>query len=148
MTDYVLRPALTTDAGQVGQILSDFIDSTPWMPRLHTRAEDLSYAGKMIDRDWVTVAETAAGIAGFVARNGEDIHALYVDAAARGTGCGSALMRRVKGQAASLTLWTAQVNSRARAFYQRHEFVEVERTDGRASDEGLPDVRLSWKRGV
>lgn len=148
MTDYVLRAALTTDAGQVGQILSDFVDATPWMPRLHTRAEDLSFAGDMIDRDWVTVAETATGIAGFVARNGEEIHALYVDATARGAGCGSALLRRMKGQAASLTLWTAQINSRARAFYGRHGFVEVERTDGSGSDERLPDVRLSWRRGT
>ena len=59
MTACHLRPARTTDAGRVGAILSAFIDDTPWMPRIHTRAEDLSFAGMMIDRGWITVAEVA-----------------------------------------------------------------------------------------
>lgn len=146
MSAFALRPARPTDAGRVGEILSGFIDDTPWMPRLHTRAEDLSFAGEMIDRGWVTVADGAAGVAGFAAREGDLIHALYVDASARGAGCGSALLRRMKAQAAALSLWTAQANARARAFYRAHGFAEVARTDGAENDEGLPDIRFEWQR--
>ena len=53
-----LRPATPTDAGAVGAILSEFVDDTAWMPRIHTRAEDLAHAGDLITRGWVTVAET------------------------------------------------------------------------------------------
>lgn len=144
---YALRPALTTDAGRVGEILSGFVDDTPWMPRLHTRAEDLSFAGEMIDRGWVTVAEDAGGVAGFVAREGMEIHALYVDTVVRGTGCGTALLRRMQAQVAALTLWTAQANARARAFYRARGFAEVERGSGASNDAGLPDVRFAWQRG-
>ena len=146
MTGYELRPARTTDAGRVGAILSGFIDETPWMPRIHTRAQDVAFAGMMIDRGWVTVAQAPAGVAGFVARNGGEIHALYVGADARGAGCGSALLQSMMEQAPALTLWSFQVNAPARAFYDKHGFREVERTDGAGNDEGLPDIRLEWQR--
>ncbi len=144
---FVLRPALTTDAGQVAGILSAFIDETPWMPRIHTRAEDLSFAGDMIDRGWVTVAEAAEGVQGFIAREGDLIHALYVEAEVRGAGCGSALLRRMKAEAKALSLWTFQANARAQAFYRAHGFAEVDRTRGE-NDEGLPDVRFKWRRSA
>lgn len=146
MTEFLLRPAMPTDAGRVGEILSGFTDETPWMPRLHTRAEDLAFAGEMIERGWVTVAEDSAGVAGFVAREGAVIHALYVDAERRGSGCGSALLRRMKARAAALSLWTAQANARARAFYRAHGFAEVGCSDGSGNDEGLPEIRFQWLR--
>ena len=45
------------DAGAVGRILSEFIDTSDWMPLLHSRAEDIGFAGTMIDRGWVRVFE-------------------------------------------------------------------------------------------
>ena len=145
-TGYLLRPARPTDAGRVGAILSAFVDETPWLPRLHTRAQDLHFAGTMIDRGWITVAQDATGVAGFVARDGGDIHALYVDADARGGGYGSALLRRMMAETEALSLWTFQANTPARAFYDRHGFSEIERTDGAENDEGLPDIRFDWQR--
>ena len=52
----LLRPANSMDAGAVGAILFEFIDTTAWMPRVHTRAEDLAHAARMIELGWVTVA--------------------------------------------------------------------------------------------
>ena len=46
----MIRVAHPLDAGAVVRILSEFIDTTDWMPRLHSRAEDLGFAGTMIDR--------------------------------------------------------------------------------------------------
>jgi GNAT superfamily N-acetyltransferase len=145
VSGFHLRPARPLDAGATGAILSAFIDETPWMPRLHTRAEDVAFAGTMIDRGWVTVADAPDGVAGFVAREGAEIHALYVAPERRRQGCGGALIRAMQGAAARLTLWTFEANVAARAFYAGHGFAEVERTGGSRNDEGLPDVRLVWE---
>ena len=139
-----LRPATPTDAGAVGAILSEFVDDTPWMPRIHTRAEDLAHAGDLIARGWVTVAETD-GVQGFLARDGEDIQALYLTAPARGQGIGRALIEDAKARSPRLMLWTFVANEGARRFYDTHGFREVTRTTG-DNDEGLPDIRLLWER--
>ena len=141
----LLRPANPLDAGRVGAILSAWIDETPWMPRIHTRAEDIGYAGMMVDRGWVPVSENET-ITGFLARNGDDIHALYIDPDARGQGIGSTLLTDAMRHEDQLTLWTFQANIRAQAFYERHGFAPVERTDGAGNDEGLPDIRYHWQR--
>ena len=141
-----LRPATLLDAGRVGAILSAWIDETPWMPRIHTRAEDIGFAGTMVERGWVTVSETGDTVSGFLARDGDDIHALYVDPDARGHGIGSRLLCDAMRRENTLTLWTFQSNLRAQAFYERHGFVAQERTDGAGNDEGLPDIRYHWQR--
>ncbi len=141
-----LRPAKTTDAGRVGAILSEFVDTTAWMPRIHTRAEDIAHAGSMIAHGWVTVAESDGHLAGFAACDGADLDALYVAAAWRGKGVGSALLGHLQQQSTSMGLWTFQANARAQAFYRHHGFHEVTRTDGQRNDEKLPDVRLEWQR--
>ncbi|MEM8537216.1 MAG: GNAT family N-acetyltransferase [Pseudomonadota bacterium] len=140
-----LRQAHSLDAGSVGEILSEFIDTTPWMPRIHTRAEDLSFASMMIDRGWVTVAEIYQGVAGFSSLSDGVLHALYVRDTARGQGIGTALLDRCKRDVKDLTLWTFQANTRAQSFYLRHGFQEIERSDGARNDEGLPDVKFQWQ---
>lgn len=146
MSALKLRAARSTDAGKVGSILSEFIDDTEWMPRIHTRAEDVGFAGYLIDKGWVTVAENANQVLGFLACDGKTVQALYLTAAARRQGVGSALLRHAQDQWDALTLWTFLANGEAQAFYTAHGFVVVEETDGARNDEGLPDLRLEWKR--
>lgn len=141
----VLRPATPLDAGDVGAILSAWIDETPWMPRIHTRAEDISFAGMMVERGWVTVAEEQT-MTGFMAREGAIIHALYVAPDARGQGVGSCLLTEAQHSADHLSLWTFQENTRAQTFYERHGFAETMRTEGDRNDEGLPDILYQWRR--
>lgn len=148
MTFFFLRPARSTDAGKTAAVLSGFIDETDWMPRIHTRAEDVSFTADMIDRGWVTVAELDARVVGFSAREGAMIHALYVDAQARNQGCGASLLQAIQQEQDHLTLWTFQANTGAQRFYERHGFAEAERTDGARNDERLPDIRYVWKRGA
>ncbi|MFP7675758.1 GNAT family N-acetyltransferase [Marivita sp. S0852] len=140
-----LRAATSLDAGPIGHILSGWIDETPWMPRIHTRAQDIAHAGLLVDRGWVTVSENTS-ITGFLARDADTIHALYIAPDARNSGVGSALLQDAMSRAPALTLWTFQDNTGAQRFYQRHGFVEVERSDGTTNDEGLPDIRYHWKR--
>jgi ribosomal protein S18 acetylase RimI-like enzyme len=151
----VIRPAQPTDAGAVAAILSQFIDTTDWMPRLYTRAEELSFAGMMVDRGWVHVAEPAGqgtGIAGFLSVDAGFVHALYVAQGARGQGVGGRLLDHAKIRAARLELYTFQANTAAQRFYARAGFREAGRGDGcglgSINDEGLPDVRLIWERDM
>jgi GNAT superfamily N-acetyltransferase len=142
-----LRPARSTDAGRVGAILSQFIDATPWMPRLHSRAQDVAFAGRMIDKGWVTVAEVTPedAVCGFLALDAGDVAALFVAAELRGSGIGSSLLGHAKAESAALSLWTFEANGGALRFYQRHGFRETARGDGTGNEEGLPDVRLEWR---
>lgn len=142
-----LRSARSTDAGKVGAILTAFAAETAWMPRLHSAAEDVQFAGKMIDRGWVTVAETPQGVAAFSAHNAAEVHALYVASGHRRQGLGSALLRAMQATAPRLEVWTFQANAPAQRFYTRHGFVETTRTDGRDTDEQLPDIRYVWPAG-
>lgn len=141
-----LRAARPMDAGAVGTILSEFVDATDWLPRIHSRAEDLAHAGEMIARGWVTVAEHAGKIVGFSACNGDELNALYVAKPARGRGVGTQLLTHLQTQAPRLVLWTFQANLRAQNFYRRHGFDEVLRTDGAGNDEKLPDIRFKWRK--
>jgi GNAT superfamily N-acetyltransferase len=134
------------DAGAVGAILSEFVDTSDWMPRIHTRAEDIAHAAHMIDLGWVHVAEDKGTVVGFCARNCDDLDALYVAAGKRGQGIGAALLRHAQSAVDRLELWTFQANEGAQRFYLRHGFVEVQRTDGSGNDERLPDIQYEWQR--
>lgn len=141
----MLRPATPLDAGRVGAIMSAWIEETPWIPALHTRAEDIAYAGVMIDRGWITVAESET-VNGYLARNGEEIHALYVDPDTRGKGIGTALITDAMQRQNALRLWTFVANTGAQRLYERLGFSETHRTDGAENDEKLPDIHYAWKR--
>ncbi len=83
---------------------------------------------------------------GFLAREGEEVLALYLAPEARGRGVGKALLDAAKAGRERLTLWAFQRNAAALRFYAREGFAEVERTDGAGNEAGLPDVRLVWER--
>lgn len=145
MTRYSLRPARTTDAGKLGAMLSAATRAAAWMPRLHTEAEDIAFAGALIDQHDVTVitAEDDWPL-GFLALEDETVISLYVAPVAQGLGLGQMLLRDAKTRRERLELWTFQANTSARRFYERAGFEEVERTDGAENDEGLPDLRYEW----
>ena len=137
--------ATPADAEALGRILSDWIDATPWMPRLHTRDQDRAFCAHLIAGGARVTRENGTPT-GFLARNGDEIDALYIAASARGRGLGHRLLTDAKARSGTLTLWTFAANTGARAFYAREGFTEVTRTDGARNDEGLPDIRLNWTR--
>ena len=71
---------------------------------------------------------------------------LYVDPERQGLGIGSRLVQLVQGEQAELRLYTFQANVRARALYERHDFVLEELTDGSRNDEKVPDCTYVWRR--
>jgi len=140
-----LAAAKPADAEPLAQILSDWIDETPWMPNIHTPDEDIRLLTHLITTCDVIAAHDRRGPQGFLVRDGANIHALYLVPDIRGRGLGKRLLDRAKLRSDRLELWSFQSNAGARAFYAREGFDEVELTDGTGNDEQVPDVRLVWK---
>ena len=146
MKRVALGPAAPADAAALARILGDWVRGTGWMPVLHSRAEDLAFLSGLIGRQAVLVVRRGGAAVGFIAADGGEVTALHVAADQRGRGIGKALLDAVRAGAPSLSLWTFQANSRAIAFYRREGFAEAGRTEGAENEEGLPDLRMIWRR--
>jgi ribosomal protein S18 acetylase RimI-like enzyme len=84
-------------------------------------------------------------VVGFALTQGSWLDMLYVLPEHAGRGVGSALVDVVKHHRPDgFALWVFESNEPARRFYRRHGFVELERTDGTANEEGCPDIRAAW----
>ncbi|SMX49176.1 GNAT family N-acetyltransferase [Maliponia aquimaris] len=140
-----LRRADPADAGKLGAMITEAVTARAWKPRLHSGAEDIAHAGLLIDRGWVTVADCDEETRGFIAREGDFIHALFVASRFQRRGLGAALLRDAQARCPRLDLWTFERNLGAQRFYLRHGFVEVDRTRG-DNEEGLPDIHYRWQR--
>ena len=139
-----LRDAGAADAPVLARVLGDWIRATAWMPKLHTKAQDLIFVRQLIA---TRVVRMEASGAGFLARQDGELDALYLAPHARGKGLGKALLDEAKAAEEMLTLWAFQANVGARRFYAREGFVEAFMTNGDGNVEGLKDVRLVWERG-
>lgn len=145
----ILRPAEKGDAQALADVhRASRKGSMPWLPDLHTPAEDLWFFEHLVipDQD-VIVSEIDGQVAGFIACSDQWLHHLYVNPAFWGKGVGSALLKSVQDRYPALQLWVFQRNTAAQAFYERHGFVEEERTDGSANEEKLPDIKMRWIQG-
>ncbi len=141
-----LRPARSTDAGAIAEILWRFQQDTEWMPKLHSGAEYVAFCGAMIDCGWVTVACVEGQVQGFLARDGAEICALYVAPWATRARIGARLLDFAKARATRLTLRVFEANARAQRFYLRNGFVEDGRGDGADVEENLPYISFVWTR--
>jgi GNAT superfamily N-acetyltransferase len=91
------------------------------------------------------VAAEGGRIVGMVTVEDGGIDQLYVVPDRLGEGIGRRLLDLAKErQPAGLSLYTFQVNDRARRFYERNGFVAEWFGDGGANEEGQPDVRYAW----
>lgn len=119
----------------------------PYLPHLHTPADDLRYFSEHVFREgevWVaTENETPIGYCAF--RPGWLDH-LYVLPGHHGRGAGTALLERAQEASVELQLWTFQKNDQARRFYERAGFVLMELTDGLDNEEREPDARYCWRK--
>lgn len=148
MTDWNITDADASDVGTLAGIMGDWVRETEWMPVLHTCEEDEGFVATLLGTHRVRVARKGAERLGFLARQSGRVQALHVAAKARSLGIGKALLDELKAAEFEIDLWTFQANQRALAFYRREGFSEVVRTDGRGNEEGLPDVRLIWRRAT
>ncbi|AXI48774.1 N-acetyltransferase [Sulfitobacter sp. SK012] len=121
-------------------------DRLVWLPRSFSGAQDIMFAGDMIDTGWVRVARVEGAVVGFLARCGAEVHGLYLLPQMQGRGIARALMTEAQRTCDTLGLWSYEANSRASRFYRKAGFVEVSRSAGATNDVGLPDIRFEWQR--
>ncbi|MCF3105362.1 GNAT family N-acetyltransferase [Streptomyces roseoverticillatus] len=146
--DVVLRRAGDADAlGAADMWLRSFAAALPSVRCAHDDAEVREWFSRVLvpqQETWVAVAGNR--VVGLLVLNGGELKQLYLDPAWRGRGLGDRFISLAKRrQPGGLALWTFQVNESAQRFYQRHGFIEVERTDGLRNDEREPDVRYVWR---
>lgn len=142
----VVRKAEEGDTQVLAAILQSWLEDTPWMPVLHTLADTETFCRHLTKAADCWVAEDAAQVSGFLARDKEWVTALYLASSARDRGIGCKLLAEAKDGQDALQLWCFQNNTGARRFYERHGFVAEELTDGAGNDEKLPDIRFVWRR--
>jgi GNAT superfamily N-acetyltransferase len=130
---------------RLAMILWAFTRATPWLPRVRSHWDDLRALARVIRWGWVRVIREQGRVAGFLVRDGDILHALYVHPVLRGQGFGRALLAEAKAEAGVLRLWVVEANAAARAFYARQGFVEAARSAGLGNDEGLPDILMVWR---
>lgn len=111
----------------------------------HTFEEDLAYFREiiLIDND-LWVAEVDGQTAAFMAIAGDFIDQLYVDPVHQRSGLGKALLDHAKSLSPErLRLCTLQINTNARAFYEKNGF-RIARFGISPPPESEPDVEYHW----
>ena len=144
----LVRHATPDDAAPVATLFRHVrTSSLPFLPDLHSAAEDLEFFRNTVFRlSTVMVAETDCIIA-FVAWRIGWVDHLYVHPDYTRRGIGRVLLDRAIDGQHRVELWAFQRNIAARAFYRKHGFRVLYETDGENNEEKEPDVRLTWERG-
>jgi GNAT superfamily N-acetyltransferase len=144
-----LRRATDQDAPGVAEVLirsrQAAADVIP--PSVHPDAEVRGWVSTVVipERE-VWLAEDAGGRAlGVLVLEQGWVDQLYVDPEFTGMGLGTRLIGLAKSRCPEgLQLWTFESNIGAQRFYDRHGFVEAQRTDGSGNEENAPDIRFVW----
>lgn len=125
------------------------VEMIPQQP-VHTDDEVRAWFATHVVRDcelWVAEEDPGA-LAGIMVLDGAWVDQLYVEPALTGRGIGTQLLGLAKRERPQgLELWTFATNTGAQRFYERHGFVEAERTDGRGNEEGAPDILYVYRSG-
>ncbi|MFF0081674.1 GNAT family N-acetyltransferase [Streptomyces canus] len=148
MSAVVIRRAVASDASATADVyLRSFAAALPTVVRPRSDDEVRAYIRDVVvpsRETWVAVAEEQ--VVGLMVVAGDLLSQLYLDPDWRGRGIGDRFVALAKERSPrGLSLWTFQVNLPAHRFYERHGFVEAERTDGSGNEEREPDVRYVWR---
>ncbi len=146
-SDVVLRRATSEDAGTVTEVYLRSFKGTYRFPLAHTDEQVRDHIRDDViptQETWVGVATTGL-VVGMMVLEGAELDHLYVAPGWTGRGIGSRFVELAKRlRPTGLSLYTFQVNQRARRFYERHGFVFVDQNDGSRNEEQQPDVRYAW----
>jgi ribosomal protein S18 acetylase RimI-like enzyme len=144
-----MRNARSQDMAVCAAMVNEWIDTTDWMPRMHSPEDVVKhYQSEVATKRQTIVAVDGARVRGFVTMTPDKfITALYVEQASRGRGIGGLLLEKAKRELSpEVSLYVFQDNVGAQKFYARHGFVEINRTSG-DNDENLPDILMEWRDG-
>ncbi|MFF4781594.1 GNAT family N-acetyltransferase [Streptomyces griseorubiginosus] len=148
MSGVVIRRATAADASATADVyLRSFAAALPTVVRPRSDDEVRAYIRDVVvpaRETWVADAE--GRVVGLMVLAEGLLSQLYLDPDWRGRGIGDQFVALAKERSPQgLSLWTFQVNKPAHRFYERHGFVEAERTDGSGNEEREPDVRYVWR---
>ncbi len=144
----MIRDATHEDIAAIAQIhRAARAVAMPWLPVLHTPAEDLwFFTNHVFGKETLLVFARDDHVLGFAAGAQGWLNHLYVHPDQQGQGVGRSLLDQAQVAQDVLQLWTFLRNTAARRFYASAGFIEVEPTDGTHNEELTPDVRLEWRR--
>ncbi|MET7691449.1 GNAT family N-acetyltransferase [Streptomyces sp. NPDC005483] len=150
MSAVVIRRATAPDASATADVyLRSFTAALPTVVRPRSDDEVRAYIRDVVvphRETWVAEDSETGAIVGLMVLAGDLLSQLYLDPDRRGRGIGDRFVALAKERSPrGLSLWTFQVNKPAHRFYERHGFVEAERTDGSGNEEREPDVRYVWR---
>lgn len=137
-----LRLADLDDAADIAVIHRQAMRiSLPFLPELHTAEEDLWFVReRLMATNTVWVAQVQGAVAGYIAFHPGWIDHLYVHPDHQARGLGPLLLDKALEDGSERRLWTFQANMRARAFYEKRNFIAETFTDGAENEEKTPDV--------
>ncbi|KUJ71019.1 hypothetical protein ACZ90_00515 [Streptomyces albus subsp. albus] len=143
-----MRRAEAADGGPVAEVwLRSYDAALPTVRRAHSDDAVRAFFTEVVvpvQETWL--AERDGAVVGMMVLDEDWLSQLYLDPDWRGKGLGDRFVALAKERRPDgLQLWTFQVNDPAQRFYQRHGFVEAERTDGRDNEEREPDIRYVWR---
>lgn len=143
----LVRRGVVGDATRVTEIFWAARSGMAYLPALHTYDETAWWVGEvMIPASELWIAERHGVPLGFATIGGDWLDHLYVEPAAQGHGIGEALLAQAKRRRDSLDLHVFEQNTRAHAFYERHGFALLAKSDGSGNEERLPDRHMRWRR--
>ncbi|CEJ82035.1 hypothetical protein VHEMI02127 [[Torrubiella] hemipterigena] len=149
----VIRQATAQDAVSIGNLyVASRADALPTLKQVHTEQQVRNWIVSLFQKDDndkytsdLYVAETDGKIVGFLRVQDTDLDQLYLLPGYYRMGIGSRLLNKAKELSPEkLTLYTFQVNVRARAFYEGHGFTVVDFNDGSRNEENEPDILYQW----
>jgi GNAT superfamily N-acetyltransferase len=118
------------------------VDMIPQQP-VHSDDEVRAwFASHVVSACELWLAEDEAStLVGILVLDEDWLDQLYVEPTMTGRGIGTGLLDLAKRERPDgLRLWTFVSNTGAQRFYERHGFVEAQRTDGRRNEERAPDI--------
>jgi chorismate mutase len=147
LDEFELRPGSRHDLYALPEVLVAATSGPGHPPDTRSPQEIRAACLHLLDQPgrelWVAVRDEVQ--LGFVLLEGEWINLIFVHPGRAARGVGAALLDLVKGlRPRGFGLRVHQANERARAFYRRHDLVELESTDGSGHDDAEPDLQMAW----
>ena len=147
----ILRKANSGDADAIASIhLGARQRYLAFAPLVHSEAEVRAWIREQIIPAGMTwVLDQDGAILAYIAlarhSDGGWIDQLYVHPYATGRGYGTTLLKAARHElTAPIRLYTFQLNTGARRFYERAGFVVEQLSDGHCNEEKCPDVLYRW----
>ncbi|MEO7352701.1 MAG: GNAT family N-acetyltransferase [Marmoricola sp.] len=145
--EFELRPGTRDDLDSLHLLFLAATAGPGHPPETRSPEEVREWCLGLLDRGgrelWVAVREDI--LLGFVLLDGEWVNLIFVHPGRPARGVGAALLDVVKSlRPRGFGLRVYQANQRARAFYLKHDLIELERTDGSGYPEVEPDLQMAW----